>query len=63
MQVMEMFWRLIYSDDRLHAHEDHLVHKLATLLGLDHRYLIEAKLKAKEERAKQQSKGGTAHDP
>lgn len=44
-QIMEMIWRIVYIDGRLDAHEDYLVHKLATLLRLSHRQLIEAKLK------------------
>ena len=42
-----MVWELAYTDGRLDKHEDYLVHKLAQLLRLDHRQLIEAKLKIK----------------
>lgn len=47
--VMEMMWRVIYADGRLDGHEDFLVHRYAKLLRLDHRHLIEAKLRIKAE--------------
>lgn len=43
--IIEMVWEIIYTDDSLHAHEDYLVHKLATVLNLDHGTLIDAKMK------------------
>ena len=43
--AIEMIWQVAYADGRLDSHEDYLVHKLATLLRLDHKQLIEAKLK------------------
>ena len=45
IRVIETVWRVIYSDGKLNAHEDYLVHKLATLLKLTHKELIDAKLK------------------
>jgi uncharacterized tellurite resistance protein B-like protein len=44
-KIIEMLWEIIYTDDSLHAHEDYLVHKVAELLNLDHRHLIDAKMK------------------
>jgi uncharacterized tellurite resistance protein B-like protein len=44
-RVVELLWRVVYSDGRLDAHEDYLVHKLAKLLRLNHDRLIDAKLK------------------
>lgn len=44
-KIIEMVWAVIYADATLDAHEDYLVHKLATVLNLDHRELIDAKLK------------------
>jgi uncharacterized tellurite resistance protein B-like protein len=48
-KIVEGAWRVIYADDKLDAYEDHLVHRLAKLLQLDHSDLIEAKLKVKYE--------------
>lgn len=45
LQVIEMVWRIAYTDGKLDAHEDYLAHKLATLLRLTHNELIQAKLK------------------
>jgi uncharacterized tellurite resistance protein B-like protein len=43
--VMENIWRVIYADGRLDKYEDHIVHKLATILRIPHSRMIEAKLK------------------
>ncbi len=52
IHLVELFWELIYSDNQLSAHEDRLVHDLASLLGLDHHELIEAKLAVRERKDK-----------
>lgn len=49
IRIMEMIWRVIYSDKHLDGHEDFLVHRFAKLLRLDHSQLIEAKLRVKRE--------------
>ncbi len=46
--IIETVWRIAYTDGKLDKHEDYLVHKLAKLLRLTHKQLIEAKLKVKE---------------
>jgi uncharacterized tellurite resistance protein B-like protein len=43
--IMENIWKVIYSDGRLDKYEDHVVHKLATILHIPHKKMIEAKLK------------------
>jgi uncharacterized tellurite resistance protein B-like protein len=45
-EVIELLWRVIYEDGRLDRHEDHLIHRIASLLNLTHKQLIDAKLKA-----------------
>ena len=45
IRVVELLWRIVYSDGRLDAHEDYLIHKLSGLLRLQHDQLIDAKLK------------------
>lgn len=45
--AMEAVWRIIHIDGRLESHEDHFAHKLANLLRLTHKELIDAKLKAR----------------
>ena len=47
IRIIETVWRIAYTDGQLDKHEDYLVHKLAKLLRLNHRQLIEAKLKVK----------------
>jgi uncharacterized tellurite resistance protein B-like protein len=46
IKVLEAIWTVIYADGQLSQHEDSLVHKLSYLLGLKHKQLIDAKLKA-----------------
>lgn len=45
IQIIEMVWRLAYADGTLDKHEDYLLHKMANLLRLTHKQLIDAKLK------------------
>jgi uncharacterized tellurite resistance protein B-like protein len=45
IQIIEMVWQIVYADGRLDQHEDYLAHKLAKLLRLSHKDLIDAKLK------------------
>lgn len=45
LQVIETIWEVAYSDGKLDQHEDYLVHKVASLLRLSHKQLIDAKLK------------------
>ncbi|MBN2298221.1 MAG: TerB family tellurite resistance protein [Deltaproteobacteria bacterium] len=47
IRIIEMIWMVIYADGRLEKHEDYLVHNLAGLLRLDHKHLIDAKIKIK----------------
>jgi uncharacterized tellurite resistance protein B-like protein len=45
IKVIETVWQVVYTDGILDKHEDYLVHKLANLLRLSHKQLIDAKLK------------------
>jgi uncharacterized tellurite resistance protein B-like protein len=45
--IVEMIWKIIYSDDYMDKHEDYLVKKLGALLRLSHKDLMDAKMKAK----------------
>jgi len=49
LKVMESVWRVIHIDGRLAGHEDHFAHKLANLLRLTQKELIEAKISAREQ--------------
>lgn len=46
IQVIEEIWKIAYADGHLDKHEDYLVHKMADLLRLTHKQLIDAKLRA-----------------
>ena len=48
LAFIEIVWRIILIDDHLEPHEDQFVHKLANLLRLTHKDLIDAKLKARQ---------------
>ena len=49
LKVIEMVWRVVYADERLDKYEDQLVHRLAKLLNLTHKQLIDAKMKVLRE--------------
>ena len=49
IKVIELVWKVIYADGKLDKYEDHLAHKLAKLLKLEHKQLIDAKLKIRDE--------------
>jgi len=48
IRVVEIVWNVVYADGKLDKHEDYLVHKLANLLRLTHKQLIDAKMKVKK---------------
>lgn len=48
-EIMETVWRVAYMDGRLDKHEDYLMHKLANLLRLTHKELIDAKIRVLHE--------------
>jgi uncharacterized tellurite resistance protein B-like protein len=45
LQIIETVWQVVYTDGKLDKYEDYLIHKLAKLLRLTHKELIDAKLK------------------
>lgn len=45
IKIIEVIWEIIYADGKLDKHEDYLVHKLAKLLRITHKQIIDAKLK------------------
>jgi uncharacterized tellurite resistance protein B-like protein len=49
LAVVELLWRVVYSDGRLEAREDALLHRVANLLQLRHDELIALKLQVKAE--------------
>ena len=51
IEVMESVWSILLIDERLEAHEDHFAHKLANLLRLTHKELIDAKLAVRKQLA------------
>ncbi len=46
-ELMEMAWKVIYSDGTLDRFENYIAHKLLNLLNLDHSKFIELKLKVR----------------
>lgn len=49
-KLIKNLWKLIYIDKTLNMYEDHLVKKIGTMLNLDHKRIIDAKLIVKEEK-------------
>jgi uncharacterized tellurite resistance protein B-like protein len=52
IRVVELIWEIAYTDGNLDQHEDYLVHKLANLLRMTHRQLIDTKLRVKARHTK-----------
>ncbi len=48
INLLTKLWRIVFADGRLDGHEDHLMHKIADLLKLDHDELIQTKLLARQ---------------
>ena len=46
-ELVEWLWRVAYADARLDMHEEHLVRRLADLLGVPHQEFIRRKLIAR----------------
>lgn len=44
IDMVKTMWRIVYSDRKLTDYENYLVRKIADLLGLEHRVMIEAKV-------------------
>jgi len=44
IDIVKTMWRIVYADRKLTDYENYLVRKLADLLGLEHRVMIEAKV-------------------
>jgi len=49
IEIIENLWRIVYVDGKMDKYENHLIHKLSTLLRLSHNQLIQAKLKVLDE--------------
>ena len=50
IEIVRTMWRVVYSDGKLTDYEGYLVRKLADLLGLEHRVMIDAKVSVLRER-------------
>lgn len=44
IDIVKTMWRIVYADRKLTDYENYLVRKLADLLGLEHRVMIDAKV-------------------
>ena len=48
LAIVELLWEVVYSDGVLEAHEDALMHKLGTLLGVRHEELMAVKVSVRK---------------
>lgn len=48
LRVIELMWQVAYADGHLHAHEAHVMKKVAELLYIPHADYIHAKLAARD---------------
>jgi len=47
LAIIDLLWRVVYSDGVLESHEDAIMHRIGKLLGLRHDELIAVKLQVK----------------
>jgi uncharacterized tellurite resistance protein B-like protein len=50
LRLIEELWRVAYTDDVLHRHEEHVIRKVADLLHVPHSAFIAAKLRVQDAR-------------
>lgn len=48
-RLIEMLWRITFSDEEMHHYEEHLVRRLSDLLHVPHREFLKAKHRVQEE--------------
>jgi uncharacterized tellurite resistance protein B-like protein len=48
VRIIELLWRIVYTDGKLEQHEDYLMKKLSSLLEVPHSEFIAAKLRVKK---------------
>lgn len=56
INIVESLWRIIYADGVIDKYEDYLIRRLATLLRLSHKQMIEAKVNILNEIARENIK-------
>jgi uncharacterized tellurite resistance protein B-like protein len=47
IKVIEYIWQVVYADNKVDQYEEYLVRKLSYLLNIDHKDMIDAKLRVK----------------
>ena len=47
-KVVEYLWAVAYADENANKHEEHLVRKIANLIGVSHKEFIAAKLRVRD---------------
>lgn len=47
LAILDLLWEVVFSDGVLEAHEDALMHKMGTLLGIRHQELMAVKIGVK----------------
>jgi uncharacterized tellurite resistance protein B-like protein len=53
--IVELLWRVAFSDSELEQHEEYLIRKIAKLLHVRHEDFIDAKIRAREYMRKKNS--------
>jgi uncharacterized tellurite resistance protein B-like protein len=48
VRIIELLWKIVYTDGKLEQHEDYLMTKLSSLLAIPHSEFIAAKLRVKK---------------
>ena len=48
LELLEIFWSVVFVDGRVDMYEEYLMRKLSNLLNMDHRDMIETKFRAQQ---------------
>lgn len=47
--LLENLWRLIYTDEKLSAYEDHMIKRIGATMNIEHKQIINSKLWVKQQ--------------
>ena len=47
-EMLEILWSVIYADGKVDMHEEYLMRRLNNLLNMDHKDMIDAKIRARD---------------
>jgi len=49
IELLEKLWKLIYTDEKLSAYEDHMIKRIGATMNIEHKQIINSKLWVKQQ--------------